>query len=461
MAPRSLLLGAQRPTPRSGVAVAVLGVAAATAIIYPLRHFAPVVSLGLVYLLAVLLVSTYWGLGFGMGTSLLAALAFNFFHLPPTGRLTIASSGHWVALGAFLVVAAATSRIADIARLRALEADARRREADLAASLTRLLLGPESLPAAVPLAARRIAAALEIPAVAIELGVAEPGPRRAALTLSGGDVTLGTLLVSDHLPVLTERRLREHVVPTLETILRAAVEREVLQSGVVATEALRQSDELKTALLRAVSHDLRTPLTAIHAAGHALADEDVRPGERVELAAGIVAESARLAALVEKLLDLSRLQVQSAPERAGECSLEEPLLVAIEHVGGDVRTAIDDPLPPVNADPVQLERAFANLVENAVRHSGGHTVQVRARAVGPRVITRVIDRGPGIPAAEHERIFEPFYRGSDENHGGAGLGLAIAKGLIEANGGTIGVESLPGQGATFVVTLPVASIASG
>jgi two-component system sensor histidine kinase KdpD len=163
-----------------------------------------------------------------------------------------------------------------------------------------------------------------------------------------------------------------------------------------------------------------------------------------------VAESARLAALVEKLLDLSRLQGRSAPARAGECSPEEPLLVAIEHVGGDVRVAIDDPLPAVHADPAQLERAFANLVENAVHHSAGHPVQVRARAVGPRVITRIIDRGPGIPAAEQERIFEPFYRGPGENHGGAGLGLAIAKGLIEANGGTIAVESLPGQGATFV-----------
>jgi two-component system sensor histidine kinase KdpD len=107
----------------------------------------------------------------------------------------------------------------------------------------------------------------------------------------------------------------------------------------------------------------------------------------------------------------------------------------------------------VHADPAQLERAFANLVENAVRHANGHPVQVRARAAGPRVVTRIIDRGPGIPAAELKRIFEPFYRGVNESHGGAGLGLAIAKGLIEANGGTLAVESFPGQGATFVVTL--------
>ncbi|HEY0346274.1 MAG TPA: ATP-binding protein, partial [Solirubrobacteraceae bacterium] len=439
-----------------GAVVAVLAIAATTLLVYPLKQIAPTVALGVVYLLAVLLVSNYWGLGLGIATSLLSALAFNVFHLPPTGRLMIADSRDWVALGAFLVVAAATSRIADIARLRALEAEARRRDADLAASLTRLLLGPEPLPQAVPLAAHGIAAALELPAVALELGAVEPAERRMALPLRDGEQTLATLLVPAQLPRRTERRLHESVVPSLETILRAAVEREALQAGVVATEALRQSDELKTALLRAVSHDLRTPLTAIHAAGHALSDEDVRPGEREELAAGIVAESARLAALVEKLLDLSRLQARSTRARAREVSPEEPLLVAIEHVGGDVRLSIDDPLPAVHADPAQLERAFANLVENAVRHSAGHPVQVRARAVGPRVITRIIDRGAGIPAAEQERIFEPFYRGPDENHGGAGLGLAIAKGLIEANGGTIGVESLAGQGTTFVVTFPVA-----
>jgi two-component system sensor histidine kinase KdpD len=140
-----------------------------------------------VYLLAVRLVSTYWGLRFGIATSLLSALTFNFFHLPPTGRLIISESQNWVALGAFLVVAAATSRIADIARLRALEAEARRRDADLAAGLTRLLLGPASLPDAVPLVAHRIAAALEIPAAALEFGVVEPGARRVALPLRDGE----------------------------------------------------------------------------------------------------------------------------------------------------------------------------------------------------------------------------------------------------------------------------------
>jgi two-component system sensor histidine kinase KdpD len=238
-------------------------------------------------------------------------------------------------------------------------------------------------------------------------------------------------------------------------VLRAAVEREALQREVVITEALRQSDELKTALLRSVSHDLRTPLTAIVAAGHALADDDVRPDERQELAAGVVAEGERLTDLVEKLLDLSRLQAHPGAAQATACSLDEVLLGATQHVGGDIRVTLDPSLPVVRADPAQLERAFANLLENAVRHGGGNPVLLRSRAMGGRVVTRIIDRGPGIRQAEQERIFEPFYRASGANHSGAGLGLAIAKGFIEANGGTIHVESLPGQGATFVVTFPL------
>jgi two-component system, OmpR family, sensor histidine kinase KdpD len=224
----SLLPGAQRRRLGAGVVVAVVCVAAATAVIFPLREFAPVVSLGVIYLLAVLLVSTNWGLGLGMVTSLLSAAVFNFFHLPPTGHLTIADSRNWVVLSAFLVVAAAASRIADLARLRALEAEVRRRDADLTAGLTQLLLGPQPLPDALPLAAHRVAESLEIPAVAIGLGDVQPGERRVALALRDGDQVLATLLVPADLAGLTERRLREHVAPALETILRAAVEREAL-----------------------------------------------------------------------------------------------------------------------------------------------------------------------------------------------------------------------------------------
>ena len=168
----------------------------------------------------------------------------------------------------------------------------------------------------------------------------------------------------------------------------------------------------------------------------------------------------RLAALVEKLLDLSRLESGAAEQRVEAYSLDEVIGEAVEHVASDprlVRLSIDEDLPLLEGDSSQLERAFANLIENAVRYSGGKPVSIRARVVGERVRVRIVDQGPGIRPGELERIFMPFYRspGQPPTHQGSGLGLAIAKGFIEVNGGRISVESLPGQGTSFVVEFPV------
>ncbi|HEY4778988.1 MAG TPA: ATP-binding protein, partial [Solirubrobacterales bacterium] len=237
-------------------------------------------------------------------------------------------------------------------------------------------------------------------------------------------------------------------------------ERERMQAEVIEAEALRRSDELKTALLRAVSHDLRTPLTSIIAAGAALDSPSVTAQERHELSDAVVEQGQRLSRLVENLLDVSRLQTGHAEPRREPIDLSG-LLEAARHSlgarGEPVRLALDSELPPLGADPTQLERAFANLLENAVIHGEGQPVLVRSRQVGPRVVVRIVDRGPGIPEGERERIFEPFYRSG----GGTGLGLAIAKGFVEANGGEIAVESLPGQGSSFVVSFELSGEGPG
>jgi two-component system, OmpR family, sensor histidine kinase KdpD len=228
----------------------------------------------------------------------------------------------------------------------------------------------------------------------------------------------------------------------------------------VETAALRRSDDVKTALLRSVSHDLRSPLTAIVAAGHALGARTLTDEERGEMSAAVVQEGEHLAVLVDKLLDLSRLQAGSAEPRREWVALEDVLSAAREALpGGDdaVRMSIEPDLPAIHADAAQIERAFANLLENAQGYSSDQ-VSVSVRRVGSRVVVHVIDRGPGIPPAERERIFEPFYRGrqeTDRPRTGSGLGLAIAKGFVEGNGGEISVESLPGQGTTFVVSFPI------
>lgn len=454
------LVGA-RPRALVGATVAVAAVAVATAAIYPLKQIAPVVSLSVVYLPAVLLVSAYWGLALGVATSLLSAAAFNYFHLPPVGRFTISDSRNWVALAAFVVVAVVTSTVAELARSRAVEADRRRAEADLAATLARELLGGAGTEDALPAAAHRVAEAVALPSASIVLGAAGGDERRTALALRNGERRqIATLLVPAGLPGEATLRLRTQVVPALEAIVAIALRRDAIQAEAVETAALRRSDDVKTALLRAVSHDLRTPLTAIVAAGHALGTDSLTATDRVELSGAVVAEGQRLAALVDKLLDLSRLQAGRAEPHRDWVSLEDVLLAAREGIGdaAEIRITLEPGLPEVQADAGQLERAFANLLENAHRYSGGQPVSVQARRSGALVHVRVVDRGPGINPAERARIFEPFYRGPrspGEPWTGSGLGLAIAKGFVEANGGTIAVESLPGQGTSFVVSLPV------
>jgi two-component system, OmpR family, sensor histidine kinase KdpD len=490
--PVGFLLESDPPSRRVGVIAAVVSVALCTLIIYPLKHIAPVVSLSVVYLPAVLIVSLTWGGWLGIATAVLSAAALNFFHLEPVGHFALRQSSNWVALIAFLVVAGLASSVAEVTRTRAREADARRREADLAAEMARLLLRGESLGEALPTAAARLAQALELGSAAIEMEAVEGDERSVAFPLRDGTSRLGTLLVGADTSEASLRRLQERVVPALEALLSAALERERLLGDVVETAALRRADTVKTALLRAVSHDLRSPLTAISAAGEAVGSPSLTPQERREMAAVIQEEARRLSRLVDNLLDLSRLEAGAAEPRRDWTSVEELIRAALAELAAapeEFSLSIDRELPFVSVDPVQMERAFVNVLENARRHSGGHPVSVRARAVrglarapgrqaaegggggagatpdregdghpsGGRVIVRIVDRGPGIPPAQLERVFEPFYRAGTTSggHRGSGLGLAIARGFTQASSGSLHVESLPGQGASFVFELPL------
>ena len=371
----SLGLGVEPPPTWLGLLVTLLAVATATLLVYPLKSIAPVVSLGVVYLPAILLISTVWGLRLGLLASLLSAIAFNYFQIPPLHRLTIADEENWVALIAFVVVAAISSTVAGLARAQAIEAERRRAEADRA----------------------------------------------------------------------------------LAELAALARERDRMQAEMVEAEALRRSDELKTALLRSISHDLRTPLTSIIAGGAALGSPSTTAEERSELSAAVVDEGERLSRLVANLLDMSRLEAGKAEPHREPVDLAEVLEASRAAIGRppSVRLAVDRDLPLVDADAAQLERAFANLLENGIRHGGGRPVTVSSRLVGDKIAVRVVDQGPGIPENERRLIFEPFRHGSGNGSGGgAGLGLAIARGFVEANGGEIGVDSVLGQGSSFVVTLP-------
>src|ERR671914_739187 len=398
-----------RPPLPLGIVTAALSVGLTTLLLHPLSDVAPAVSLGVLYLLAVLLVSTLWGVGLGLATGIAAGGAFNWFHLPPSGRFAIAEAENWVALLVFLVAALVTSSLAELARTRARDAQARRREADLAAGLARLLLGSPAPRATLPEAAERIADALELESAAIALEAVDGDERRAAVPLRDGDRRLGTLLV----PASAATAAGERVAPALEAVL---------------------------------------------AASEALSSSAVEADERAELADAIANEGRRLSRLVDQLIDLSRLQAGTAEPREDWCSLEEVIRAAVEDSGASperVRLVIDRDLPLIRADATQLRRALGNLIDNALHYGGGAQVSVRARVSGGRILIRVVDQGPGIPLGEQDRIFTAFYRAPDAVGQGSGLGLAIVRGFVEANGGRVRVESRPGQGSSFVVELPL------
>jgi two-component system, OmpR family, sensor histidine kinase KdpD len=354
------------------IVASACALALVTGVIELLKGHVPVLSLAVLYLLAIIPVAVAWGSVYAVGMAIGSMLAFNFFFLPPLYTLTLQDSRNWFALLVFLVTAVVVSELASRSRRRAEEAE---------------------------------------------------GAFRA-------------------LRELTE-------------------ERERLAGEALEAEALRRSDAMKTALLRAVSHDLRSPLMAILTSAGALAHDELSldPGDRRELAETILGEAGRLDRLVSNLLDLSRLQAGAAAPEPGDWPVDDLVLQALDGVESDsrVEVVLPDDSPLVHADLHQAERVVANLVENALRYSPpDEPVRVQVREIGSQVLVRVVDHGPGIAANEAERIFEPFQRGSLSGPArGAGLGLAIARGFAEANGGRLWAQDDP-AGGHLVLSLPLA-----
>jgi two-component system sensor histidine kinase KdpD len=417
-----------------GALVALGSVALATGLIYPLGEIAPVVSLSVVYLVCVLAVAAGWGLVLGLVTAVASAAAFNYFHIPPTGGFTIGRAEDSVALVVYFIVAIAASTLSELARARRVEAELRREEADLVAETARALL--------------------------LEAGVAEGlAQLEQRLTEIGVPARLvdGSVEIRGTLDPALQARLQERIVPALEPLIAAALDRDRLLAEAVEAQALRRSDEVKTALLRAVSHDLRTPLTSIIASGEALGSPALEPGERAELSAAVSGEATRLASLIDKLLDLSRLQGGHAEPHRDWVAIDEVIRASAAQLPADteIRLTFEPDLPLVRVDAAQIERALFNVLDNAARHSAGRPIRVKTHRRNDFVSVRIIDEGPGILPGDHERIFEPFWRSDDAGHKGSGLGLAIARGFVEANGGQLLSEPIAGTGAVFVMRLPV------
>lgn len=459
-------LAGQANSPWVGVLVAILAVAITTLAIYPLKEVAPAVSAGVVYLLPVLIISIFWNVWIGLLTAALSTVSFNFFHIEPTGLLTISSPENFVALVVFLLAAVITSTLAEVSRTQALEADRRRLEADITAEMARILLGGTGTNEALSEASPRLAEKTGFKWVRLSLDPPD-GESENELSLQLGAGRTGRLELPPNADPQTMIWVRERIAPAIEAVLRAAIERDKLQDEAIESRALRRSDVLKTALIRSVSHDLRSPLAGIVTSGEALNSKRLTDAERTEMSEAVVTEASRMARLVDNLLDLSRLESGAAGPRPDWCAIDEVIETAVEqarriHPDAPVRITTEDDVGMFRIDPNQLERALENLIENAQRYSASEPVTVSLRGDRGSAVVRIVDRGPGIEERNLERIFDPFVRLSEtDDHQGSGLGLAIARGFIEANGGQVRAESLPGQGSAFVIEIPADSGTSG
>ena len=452
----------------SGAAEVVGGVALATGAVAGLDTVAPIAGLGVVYLLAVLVLAIRRGGVAALATAVLSVLTLNYFFIAPIHRLTISDSENVVALAVFLIVAVVVARLATAARMRAAEAEdrarlaaARESEAEMLAGVASLLLRGGPLETQLPAIGDLVGRALAGAPARLELAAApapQPGERALRIPLS---VRSGWLYLHDEPTAGAPAASR--VVEALGGIMEVALERERIAARAAEADATRRADVAKTAVLHAISHDLRSPLTAITTAASALQDETLTAHDRRELIDVVSDESARLARLVDDLLDLSRVQAGAVNPQLDWCDLADVTGRAVAQLrganGDEPIVSIELPadLPLVRADASQLERVFSNLLDNAVRHSPpGRPVRITGGTGGGLVTVRVIDEGPGIPPGKRAQIFEPFVR-ADGRPGGAGLGLAICRGFVEANGGRILLQSAGAHDTAFAVSLPLIS----
>ncbi|MFI6346167.1 ATP-binding protein [Streptomyces sp. NPDC050560] len=407
------------------------------------------------------------GLAPALASAAVGSILLNWFFTPPLHRVTIADPKNIVAIAVFVAVALSVASVVDLAARRTHQAARLRAEAEILSFLAgNVLRGETSLDALLERV--RETFAMESVALLERAGDHEPwtragsaGPAPVARP-EDADVDMP---VGDHMALALSGR----VLPAADRRVLAAfaaqaavvLDRQRLKTEAEQARALAEGNRIRTALLAAVSHDLRTPLSAIKAAVSSLRSDDVAWSEedQAELLEGIEQSTDRLDHLVGNLLDMSRLHTGTVTPLMRETDLDEVVPMALVGVPeGSVGLDIPETLPMTLADPGLLERAVANVVENAVKYSPGPaSVLVSASTLGDRVELRVADRGPGVPDDAKERIFAPFQRYGDAPRGaGVGLGLAVARGFAEAMGGTLDAEDTPGGGLTMVLTLAAA-----
>lgn len=509
--------------PWAGYVAALALTAFVTAIIGLIRQFANIANISILYLLAVLVIAIAFGSIPAVFTAIVSILAFDFFFIRPHHRFAVAGTEEWLALGALLMTGVITGELGAALRRRAREAERRRREAVVLYDLVQLMQTPD-FRQALTAVAERLRNELQLAAVVVHFGEeaplaiqAEAGepdalqiahlanppttqilsrapsdrgaralgrwirvvpPRTRVLAQPAGHERLHRIPVYlqgrqvGSLLLVRERGARplsaadDRLLLAVANQLGLTVERVRLREVATETEVLQRTDELKTALLNAVSHDLKTPLASIIASAGSLLQEDVAwsDEERREFARSIEEDAEYLNRLVTNLLDLSRIEAGALrPDKNWHdiAGLIDDVLGRLRPVTAQHCVVVDvpDALPPVLLDHLEIGDVLFNLIENAAKHTpAGTEIRVSARQVDGELRVEVADRGAGIPHEDLPRLFDPFYRvrRAETRPKGMGLGLAVARGLVEAHGGRIWAENRDG-GARFVFSLPLSA----
>ncbi|GGP69255.1 MULTISPECIES: sensor histidine kinase KdpD [Streptomyces] len=407
------------------------------------------------------------GLRPALASVAVGSLLLNYWFTPPTHTLTVQDPENLVAIVIFFAVAVAVSSVVDLAARRTHQAARLRAESEILSFLAGSVLRGET---ALHALLERVRETFAMESVALLERSSDVEPWTCAGSVGPAPVTRPDdadvdMPVGDNLALALSGRVLpaedRRVLGAFAAQAAVVLDRQRLVWEAEQARRLAEGNRIRTALLAAVSHDLRTPLAAIKAAVSSLRSDDVAwsDEDEAELLEGIEDGADRLDHLVGNLLDMSRLQTGTVTPLIREIDLDEVVPMALGGVPeGSVDLDIPETLPMVAVDPGLLERVVANIVENAVKyHPGGEPVTVAASALGGRVELRVVDRGRGVPDEAKDRIFEPFQRYGDAPRGaGVGLGLAVSRGFAEAMGGTLDAEDTPGGGLTMVLTLAAA-----
>jgi two-component system, OmpR family, sensor histidine kinase KdpD len=449
-------------------------------------------TVALSLLLAILAVSAVWGMAVSVFMSIVAMLVFNYEFLPPIGTLTIADPQNWVALGAFLVTSIMGSQLSARIRREADQAINRRREIERLYKFSQKLLGEGNVIQLMNAIPNYIVESFEAGAAELFLpqkdkfyrsgfGAAHLDEDRMKAAFLRDESTIETQHSLYFIPVrlgvraigslgISGARLSRQTLDAVGSLVAIAIERARAVEQLGQTEAERQGERLKSALLDSVTHDFRTPLTSMKAAVTSLlASAKTNAEQRHELLSIINEECDRLNHLVEEASEMARLEAGEIELHFAPTPIEEIVQEALTQMksslaGRTLQVKLSSDLPRVKADPERTKDILVNLIDNANLYSPKEApITISAEVTGDFVTTHVADRGPGIEDFEQGMIFDKFYRGKDQRYlvRGTGMGLPIAKAIVAAHGGTISVTSQLGHGSVFSFTLPIAREAEG